>query len=136
MRTIREVWVENLNNLIGEKSKKVVSAESGIPYSTLFNMLKGHIADGANLTKIAEYFGVPETHLFVDFEEFGPKKKPTAQEALAVLAEALATQPQAAPLPEAQDFDAEEMAMLREAALAIRESRSIGQTRKKREQQS
>ena len=65
------------------RTKKAISAESGIPASTLFNMLNGHIAEGQNLAKLCAYFGVGETQLFLDPD----LTKPTPVQALAVLAD-------------------------------------------------
>lgn len=91
METIREVWVKNLNDLIGEKSLKEVSVDSGVPYSTLRNMLQGHIAEGLNLTKLATYFKVPETYFFTDFEVYMPRKEIDPKQALEIIAKEINT---------------------------------------------
>lgn len=119
---------------MGDKSIKEVASGADVPYRSMQNMLDGGLPYGSNLAKIAAYFGVPETHLFVDFEEFGPKRKPTPAEALAVISEALAAKPPAT-LPEAEDFNEREMAMLRAAVDAIKSQRPVSEIRKKRENQ-
>lgn len=70
------------------------------------------------------------------FETIGKTPaKPTVQESLAVLVEAL-SQKSTSAIPEAEDFDDHEMKMLRIAAQAIREQRPPQSARKKRDNHS
>lgn len=68
MRTIREVWLKNLREKIGEKPYlKGISKESKIPYRSLQNILKGTIPQGPHLARLASYLGLrSETELFLD----------------------------------------------------------------------
>lgn len=82
------------------------------------------------LEKIGDIFNVSPATLFTDDVV---KIEPSPQEALEVLRQAIEAP---TPIPEAQGFDDREMAMLREAAIAIREARSFSKPAKKRENHS
>lgn len=68
MRTIREVWLKNLRDKIGEKPYlKGISKDSKIPYRSLQNILKGTIPQGPHLARLAAYLKLQtETELFLD----------------------------------------------------------------------
>lgn len=85
------------------------------------------------LLDLSKHLGINPENLFETIGKI--PAKPTPAEALEVLRQAI-TQKQPDILPEAEGFDEREMAMLRAAADAIREQRSIGHGSKKRENHS
>lgn len=72
MKTIRDVFISNLIRLRGERTQEQVAEGAGIPVRSYQRAEYGEIPQTPNLKAIAKSLGVPETHLFVDMEEFQP----------------------------------------------------------------
>lgn len=66
MATIREILRQNLIELRGVRRLKEIAQGAGIPYRTYQNMEDGVIPQDDTLAKIAAYYCVPETRLFLD----------------------------------------------------------------------
>lgn len=112
-----ELSQEALANAIGVSKQTVYRLENGQVWPEYDNLKA--LSDRLSMTP-AQLLGIGD---------------PTPEQALEVLAKAISSKPPSI-LPETDDFNAEEITMLREAVIAIREARSIGDTRKKREQNS
>lgn len=132
MRTIREVFAENLREIRGNRTQAYMAEAVGISLSTYQKMELGNVPQAHNLEVLANGLGVPETRLFFDSDLV---TQPTPEQALEVLATVVKSKPPAA-LPGTEDFDDQEIRMLQAAVDAIRSQREPSSTRKKRENHS
>lgn len=66
MKTIREVFADNLRELRGKMTQEEFSAKAGISLSTYQKMERGNVPQAENLRTLAETLKVPESRLFYD----------------------------------------------------------------------
>lgn len=66
MKTIEEVFSDNLRRLRGSRSQAAVAEMADIPLRSYQRAENGDIPHGPNRTAIANALGVQETQLFVD----------------------------------------------------------------------
>lgn len=73
MKAIEEIFRANLLRLRGGRTQAIIAELAGLPLPTYRNIeVKGAIPQAPNRGAIARAFGVPESHLFVDLDEFMP----------------------------------------------------------------
>jgi transcriptional regulator with XRE-family HTH domain len=91
LKTIKEVFAENLRRLRGDRTQAALSEAADIPLRTLQKWEAGRLPrDEGQLQALATALGVAETALFIDASA---SAEPTPQEALEVLSRALALAP-------------------------------------------
>lgn len=66
VKTIREVFINNLYRLQCGRSTANMARLADIPYMSWRNAEEGKIPQSDNLAAIARAFGIPETALFLD----------------------------------------------------------------------
>lgn len=94
MKTLEEVFKENLKRLRGARTQSEVAKAAKIPLRSYQHAESGIIPQDPNRQAIAGALGVPdETHLFVNLDAFMPRHPITPQEALEVLARAISEPP-------------------------------------------
>lgn len=87
MGSARENFAANLERLIGDKTLKSVAHDSGVPYRTLQNALKGVIPHKSTIEKLRAYFGLEsQSELLVSPT---PLSSITGEQLVSALSEAL-----------------------------------------------
>lgn len=76
MKTLEEIFVENLRRFRGDRTQAEIAERAGIPLRSYQHAEGGAIPQGPNRTAIAQALGVKESALFVDFDEFERKAIP------------------------------------------------------------
>jgi transcriptional regulator with XRE-family HTH domain len=66
VKTIREVFADNLRELRGKMTQEEFSAKVGISLSTYQKMERGNVPQAENLRILAKTLKVPESRLFYD----------------------------------------------------------------------
>lgn len=74
LRTLEEVFAENLRKFRGTRTQAELAELVGTPLVTYQRWEAGSIPQGPNRAALIKALGVPETHLFVDWESFTPKE--------------------------------------------------------------